>query len=222
MAWSNSTPTTSTKIRNLPAILTANWIAIEQNDSGVVDGSLNQWAIHLIDRSTIGGDDTPVRLDNVGQLYCRNDGSLNELYFEDSKSPTSNKIQLTKDGKLGSDVTALQTSNIQFSTETATYASTNMVAFWGTITSAGAVVASSGGFTSAKTATGTYEITFSTAQSSGNYGVSGSVDTSADTTADRNITYYTKTTTSFFIKIKDVNGVDTDGPFTFIVLGERP
>jgi len=95
MAWDKTLPTNSTKIRNYPTVLTANWQAIEENDSGVVGTSLNQWAIHLIDRSTIGGSNTPSRLDDVNQLYTRNDGSTNQLFMLDSENP-ANEIQLTR------------------------------------------------------------------------------------------------------------------------------
>lgn len=95
MAWSASTPSNSTKIRNYPTVLTNNWQAIEENDSGVVADSLNQWVVHLIDRSTIGGSNTPSRLDNVNQLYTRNDGSTNQLFMLDSENP-ANEIQLTR------------------------------------------------------------------------------------------------------------------------------
>ena len=95
MAWDKSLPSNTTKIRNYPTVLTANWQAIEENDTGVVATSLNQWAIHLIDRSTIGGSNTPSRLDDINQIYSRNDGSTNQLFMLDSENP-ANEIQLTR------------------------------------------------------------------------------------------------------------------------------
>lgn len=95
MAWNKNEPQNATKIRNYPTVISNNWTAIEENDTGVVSTSLNQWAVHLIDRSTIGGANTPTRLDNVGQIYCRDDGTANELFFLDSENP-ANEVQLTR------------------------------------------------------------------------------------------------------------------------------
>lgn len=95
MAWDKTLPSNSTKIRNYPTVLTANWQALEENDTGVVATSLNQWSIHLIDRSTISGSNTPSRLDDVNQIYSRNDGSTNQLFMLDSENP-ANEIQLTR------------------------------------------------------------------------------------------------------------------------------
>ena len=95
MAWDKTLPSNSTKIRNYPTVLTANWQAIEENDTAVVATSINQWAIHLIDRSTIGGSNTPARLDDINQLYTRSDGTTNQLFMLDSENP-ANDIQMTR------------------------------------------------------------------------------------------------------------------------------
>jgi len=99
MAWNNALPGNAEKIRLLGEVIRPNWIAIEENDTAVAATSLNQWVVHLIDRATIGGANTPARIDDVGMLYCRNDGTNNELYFQDSKDP-ANEVQLTRSDKV--------------------------------------------------------------------------------------------------------------------------
>jgi hypothetical protein len=87
--WDATFPLNTTKIRNAPTGLQNNFTAIEQADS-----SLQQWAINLVDRSTIAGPNTPVRIDDVGQVYCRTIGGANELFFLNSRNP-ANEIQIT-------------------------------------------------------------------------------------------------------------------------------
>lgn len=82
MAWDNTKPTNTEKIRNLGTVIRANWEAIEENDTGVKATSLNQWAVHLVDRSTIGGSNTPTAIADVGILYCRTISGANQLFFE--------------------------------------------------------------------------------------------------------------------------------------------
>ena len=167
MAWDKTKPANTEKIRNLGSVIRDNWQAIEENDTAVKNSSLNQWVIHLIDRSTIGGSNTPARIDDIGMLYCRDDGSNNELYFQDSQS-TANEIQLTEDGKLGSSATQVVAQNISFGSATTTNSQNAMATAWGFFSSTGATVAAYN-LSCTRNSTGKYTLTFSTPLQNSNY-----------------------------------------------------
>lgn len=168
MAWDKTKPDSTTKIREEPALITDNWEAIEENDSGVAASSLNQWVVHLIDRSTIGGSNTPARIDNIGLLYCRNDGSNNEFYFEDSQNP-ANEIQMTADGKMGSATTEMVAQDIAFGSVSTAYAAPNVITAYGRFNSSTATVLDQFGCTIGAVGGSSTTITFSTARSTTNY-----------------------------------------------------
>ncbi len=219
MAWSALLPADTEKIRDLGSVIRDNWDAIEQNDTAVAATSLNQWVVHLIDRATIGGANTPARIDDIGMVYCRNDGSFNELYFEDSQN-AANEIQLTEDGKIGSETTQIVTQDISFGSETATYSSDNMTAYWAAVNSSGTILSQSGGLTCVRNSTGKFTVTFSVAQSDGNYGVHLSVENDPGNSHTAN--YHTKTVNDFKLTIVNQNATKLDNAFTVSVYGKRP
>lgn len=167
MAWDKTKPANTEKIRNLGSVIRDNWQAIEENDTGVSSTSLNQWVIHLIDRSTIGGSNTPARIDNIGMLYCRNDGSNNELYFQDSQS-TANEIQMTENGKIGAAGTQIVAQDISFGNATTVNSQNAMATAWGFFASNGATVAAYN-LTCTRNSTGKYTLNFSTPLQNSNY-----------------------------------------------------
>lgn len=112
MAWDGSKPDNNGNIDQGPAEIRANWTAIEENDTGVVSTSLNQWAIHLIDRNTIGGSTVPTQLADISQLYVKPDNASNpELYAMDEGGQ---EVQLTKDGGIGGETASLYLSDKEF------------------------------------------------------------------------------------------------------------
>ena len=179
MAWDDSLPSNSTKIRNYPTVLTDNWKAIEENDTGVVATSLNQWAIHLIDRSTIGGSNTPSRLDNINQIYTRNDGSTNQLYMLDSENP-ANEVQLTR------------STEVTVGANGQTFLPGGVLMQWFTAT----------------VITGTTSITFPTAFPTAVYNInfSPASNTGVDRTLDMYIKLSTVTTTGFDLRNGNSSG----------------
>lgn len=100
MAWDKDKPIDDEKLRLLAGVIRDNWAEIEQNDSGVLAGSLNQWAIHLIDRNeaSVTGPATPVAIDEVGILYCRDDGlgGKRDLFYRNADAD----VQLTRNDKV--------------------------------------------------------------------------------------------------------------------------
>lgn len=98
MAFDKSLPSTQTKIRNYSTVLTSNFGAIEEGQD-----TLQQWKINLIERNAIPSAPAvnPTRVDNVMQLYSKqNADSLTDLYVLDDRA-TANIIELTENGKLG-------------------------------------------------------------------------------------------------------------------------
>lgn len=219
MAWNKEKPADTEKIRIGPSVIRDNWEAIEENDTADADSSLNQWVVHLIDRATIGGANTPDAIADIGMVYCRNDGAVNELYFED---PVANEIQLTEDGKLGSDTTQIVTQDISFGSETATYDSNNMVAYWAAVDLDGTILAQSGGLTCTRDGaqTGKFIVTFTVAQSDANYGVLLSVENDPGNSHTAN--YHTKTVNNFKLTMVNQNATKLDNPFTVTIYGKRP
>lgn len=159
MAWNKDNPVPTEKARLYSDVITANNTAIEQNEVTVLAESLNQWVVHLVDRNTIGGLNTPDRIDTIGMLYCRDDTHFNELFFQDSQTP-SKKIQLTSDGHIGYLTTKYKADTITFD-GTRTFDEENVVVAWGFVNAAGTMDYGTTGVTSVRGAgTGLVTISF--------------------------------------------------------------
>ena len=120
MVWNATKPSNTEKIRNLGVVIRPNWKAIEQaSDSDADADKLKLWAINLYDRNNgaVTGADTPARIDDAGQVYCRTDDhatdAYNELFFEDSRD-SANEVQLTRDDRIGIIGQGVNASNLQF------------------------------------------------------------------------------------------------------------
>lgn len=113
MTWDPSRPANDVEISALgQTTFRPFWDAIE-TASDAASTKLRMWGVNLIDRSTIGGNNTPNRIDNTGIIYCRNDGTNNELFFLDSQNP-ANEIQLTANGNIGSTNTNVTMNGLTF------------------------------------------------------------------------------------------------------------
>lgn len=168
MAWNQSNPADNVKIREMPGQIRDNWIAIEENDTGTKSSSLNQWVVHLVDRSTIGGANTPAPVDDTGLLYCRNDGATNELYFEDSAG-TPNEIQFTDSGKIGSPTTSLVAQDITFGSASVAYTAPNLVNAYGRYDFGGGSAVAQNGCTMVGSGGTTVTVTFTAPRANANY-----------------------------------------------------
>ena len=89
MAFDNTQPTNTTKIRNLGVVIRPNWLAIEQADS-----SFQPQAINFKDRTAAGLPVNPTALAAAYLLYCKQDAAGNPQLFGIDSS--SNIIQFTK------------------------------------------------------------------------------------------------------------------------------
>lgn len=89
MAFDNTQPTDTTKIRNLGTVIRPNFVAIEQADS-----SFEPYAINLIDRTAAAIVPTnPASIATSYSLYSRQDSSATELF---GIGPAGTAIQLTR------------------------------------------------------------------------------------------------------------------------------
>jgi hypothetical protein len=220
MAFDKTLPTNATKIRNYPTVLTDNFSAIEEGDI-----TLKYWQVNFIERNSVPGapppTNDPTRADNTMILFSKQDGAgETELWILDDRSPANN-YQITEAGKLGSQNTQFVTQDISFGTETSTYSSTNMIAYWAIISSGGAVVASSGGITAVRNSTGRYTVTFTTPQSTVNYGVNVTCENTSTGDNPHICNYFSKNINNFQVLIKNQNGTSVDRAFTITIYGGR-
>jgi hypothetical protein len=87
MAWDKDQPQNTTKIRNLPAVITPNWYAIEQADS-----SFTPYAINLLDRNVLNTSNpsfpvNPTAIANTYALFSKKDAAgIAQLYGIDTSS----------------------------------------------------------------------------------------------------------------------------------------
>lgn len=89
MAWDNTQPTNTTKIRNLGVVIRPNWVAIEQADS-----TFKPWAINFTDRTAAGIAVNPTALAAAYLMYCKQDAAGNPELF--GISSANNIIQFTR------------------------------------------------------------------------------------------------------------------------------
>ncbi len=237
MVWDNTKPSNQERIQNLGNAIRPNWIAIEQASDNDADADkLKVWAINLINRSqpAVTGPDTPDRIgDNIGGnteagiIYCRNDGSENELFFEDSQN-SSNEIQLTQDGKIGSKTTQAVITDVTFGTDTLLNNQDAMVVAWSSVVVVGSAISTQTnyGMSWTRTSTGRYKATFTANQvTNANYVVIGTAFTSGGGTEATVLSFSapdTKDTSEFSIRLK--HGKDdslSDRSFYVAVFGGR-
>lgn len=219
MTWNQLKPSDSEKIRDLGTVIRANNKAIEENDTGVLADSLNQWAIHLVDRSTTTTPNvTPVSISTVGMLYCRTIGAENELFFQDSQGIPA-EIQLTTTGKIGAQTTSYEAEDISYD-GTITFNENNYVTAYGYITgSASPTLAYSSGIASVSYAgsAGLYELTFAANRvNNANYVV---ISTPIQGANVMSIPNSPRTTTNFRVQRSMTNGTPQHGDVMFIVVG---
>lgn len=222
MVWDQTKPRNTEKIRDLGNVIRPNWKAIEENDTAVKATSLNQWVIHLIDRSTIGGANTPARVDDVGMIYCKNDGAENELFFQDSQDP-ANEIQLSQDGSMGSLSTSVKMDDFSFDTDL-TYNENNIITAYAITSAAGAPI---GGYNLnvVSGSAGIYTYTFADAATMDgtNYVVTGNAiaQGSGGSTTVQNVSIHTKTDLDFIVNTVNSNGTYSAVDHMIMVVGGR-
>jgi hypothetical protein len=118
MAFNETLPTNTTKIRDLGTEIRPNWVAIQTALS-----SFAPWAVNLVNRTTeVPGQVDPILITGPPSayiMYSKQDGAGNaELY---SQTPAGNTIQMTK-----GDATIAATGS--------TFLAGGLLMKWGTIT----------------------------------------------------------------------------------------
>ena len=221
MAFDKALPTNNTKIRNYPTVLNDNFAAIQTGDI-----TFKTWQINFTDRDLVDGapppTQDPTRSDDTIILFSKQDAvnAETELFLLDDQNP-ANEIQLSQVGKLGSATTQIAAQDVSFATETSTYASTNMVAYWAVVNSGGSIVAQSGGLGSSRIIQGIYQITFDTPQSSVNYGIHLTCEMSILTDNVHLANPHTKTVNGFGVIMRNINNTNVDRAFTVTIYGGR-
>lgn len=129
MAFNKAEPQDTTKIRNLGTVIRPNWVAIEEADS-----SFLPWAINLGNRNVYAPSNDPTSIADTSIIYCKSDGSNPEAHIIDTSSQV---IQITQDGSLGSSSTAIKASSITFDNASISVDNRNCVTAWGYFNSSG-------------------------------------------------------------------------------------
>lgn len=225
MAWDKTLPTNSTKIRDYPDVLTNNFTAIEE---GVT--TLQNWKFNLIQRNAIPSAPavTPARIDNVMQLFAKqNAASRTDLYVLDDRA-TANTIQITQDGKLGGQSQDVRTAGIFFGSDTLSHGAWSVPNIVGSVINTGSgtysIAGWSQGLASAAVVTISsidyVRVTFAGSRiTNTNYVVQ--VTPTQGTSNTRIAAWKNKLTTSVDIRITNQNSSDEDASFDIVIWGGR-
>lgn len=76
MAWDPAEPQDTTKLRNAPGVIRANWVAIEDADS-----TFQPVALNLTNRTVSGPSNDPTAISDAFVLYCKEDASGTPLLY---------------------------------------------------------------------------------------------------------------------------------------------
>jgi len=207
MAWDASLPANSTKIRLGPAVIRDNWQAIQQADS-----TFRPYAINLTDRTPLAVSNNPTAIsgsNNACTLYCKQDASGNQEIY--SIDPSSNVIQLTEGGAMGSTNTDVNMNQFSFD-GSITYNENNIITAWAVIDGPTGNILSSSNIASCLKSGGNYTVTLSNTQTSANYVVIAQA-------RDRSVKASTVTTTNFILQ--GANNLPSNSNISVIVVGGR-
>jgi len=142
MAYDKDLPTSLTKIRNYPTVLTDNWAAIEEGDI-----TLKPWTINMVRRQSVAGPiaTDPTREDDMMFLFSKGAATEeSEAYIMDDQNP-ANIIQVTQGGRLGGTSQGVSCSNLRFdapiapATFQSSYGINQMITAFGQFTNTGSL-----------------------------------------------------------------------------------
>lgn len=217
MAWDKTLPANATKIRNYPAVLTANFTALEEADS-----SLQQWKINLIQRNAIPSAPpvTPAKITNVIQVYAKQSiFSRSELFVTDDHS-TPNTIQLTQDGKIGAQGQDVRANNYFYGADTLGRGSWASPTIVGRISASGTVQAGSQGIASVTLSGSVFTVNFSASRiTNTNYMVL--VTPERGSSNPRFACWENKSTSSVDVRVVNQNGTLAPEAFDIVIFGGR-
>jgi hypothetical protein len=153
MAWDRTQPENTTKLRNVGTVIRPNWEAIE-----LAESTFQPQAINFTDRTVAGVAVNPTAITDAFINYCKTDSAGNSELFGIDDS--SNVIQYSYGGRLGSPTTNVTIGTINFGSSTVSYGHNNIIHAYGQFTGAGATVVASG-CTIARVSKGIYQVSFS-------------------------------------------------------------
>jgi hypothetical protein len=133
MAWDNTQPTNTTKIRNLGVVIRPNWLAIEQADS-----TFKPYAINFTDRTAAGLPVNPMAIGTAYIVYCKQDAAGNPELF--GISATSTVTQLVKAGRIGIPTQGVNALNFIMDSTSFTYGKNQMIVACGSFSSSGSLI----------------------------------------------------------------------------------
>lgn len=217
MAWDKTLPSNTTKIRQYPTVLTANFAAVEEGDS-----SLQNWKINLIQRNAIPSAPpvTPAKIANVVQVYAKQSiFSRSELFVTDDHSP-ANTIQLTQDGKIGAQGQDIRANNYFYGADTLGRGLWAAPTAMGRISASGTVQTGSQGIASVTLAGSVFTVNFVGGRlTNTNYMVF--ITPERGTSNPRFACWENKSTASVDVRVVNQNGTLAPEAFDIIVFGGR-
>lgn len=216
MAWDKTLPNNSTKIRNYPTVLTANFAAMEEGQS-----SLQQWKANFIERNAIPSAPPvdPARIDDTMQLYSKqNADGETDLYVIDDRA-TANVIEISENGRLGGRSQDIVLNDAYFGTDTLGRGIWAVPTIVGSIDGSGGVEAWSEGIASTSVVSSRRRVTFDAGRiTNTNYVVQVTPTTGANT---RIATWLNKTTGYVDVRITNQNNTDALVAFDIVIWGGR-
>jgi len=216
MAFDKTLPNNTTKIRNYPTVLTANFAGLEEGQD-----SLQIWKANFIERNAIPSAPAvdPSRIDDTMQIYSKqNADGETDLYVLDDRSP-ANVIELTENGRIGGQAQDFVLNEAYYGTDTLARGVWGVPTVVGSIDASGNVEAWSEGIASTSVVSSRRRLTFTANRfNNANYVVLVTPTTGGNT---RIATWINKTTTTLDIRITNQNNTDALVAFDIVIFGGR-
>lgn len=211
MTFDVTQPTDTTKIRNLGVVIRPNWVAIEQADS-----SFQPYAINLTDRDAAALASNPTAIGTAYIPFCKQDSGGDPEFFGIDAS--SNVIQFSDAGYIGSPTQNFKLNNYRFGTATVDYSRNNIITSYIKWTEAAGVLTTVASFrmTVARNGQGDYTFTLTDARSNSNYIPLGNANEGGNS---RVFKFGNQTNNTFDVEIQNGDGNARDSGGFVAVLG---
>lgn len=161
MAWDNTQPTNTTKIRNLGVVIRPNWVAIETADT-----TFRPQALNFKDRTVAGLPVNPTALADAFINFCKESATGNSEFFGIDEN--SNVIQFSEVGRIGGPNQNFHLNTYRFNSRGQDYSINNIIHAYGRFASNGATVVSNN-CSIVRNSTGRYTVTLNVAATNALY-----------------------------------------------------
>lgn len=155
MAFDNTQPTNTTKIRNLGVVIRPNWVAIETADS-----TFKPQALNFKDRTVAGLPVNPTALSDTFISFCKESAAGNSEFWGIDES--SRVIQFSEVGRIGGPSQSFHLNTFRFDSRVQDYSINNVVHAYGRFSSNGATIVANN-CSIVRNSTGRYTVTLSIA-----------------------------------------------------------